>query len=252
MFQQWEHLPHIVALPIMAGTKHISKQPLLAMWPAVASKPYYNYPQYNAYNNGNGGMFGAYLTFDNYSKKKKRYAIHSKTNVGISLVTYNGVTANFGNTIAKRLDTVSNYTSGNNIPSYRDSVTAYGASIKYNSTNIGLDVQQVFCTNQKKRVSAFAGIGASVNFSVTSIIRESLDKERGINNTTNPAYSYQKNGVSLQDEKTDFMLGNTYKIKSSVLYQFYIPAGITIRFGNNEKSKLSHFYLSPQIKVGYN
>jgi len=237
--------------PAVNSQTQSSKQSLVNTWQDLGSKPYFTYPQYRAYNIGNGSTFGAYFNFDNYTKKKKRYSIHSHTNLGISLATYQGITADFAKIEAKRIDTVNNFSTGNNIPSFNDSITLYDASIKYSSTNIGLDIQEVFSTNQERRVSVFIGIGASANFSIISKIRESLIKERGINNTLNSIYDYNKNGVNLLNPKIDYWQGNISKIKNSILYQFYIPAGITIRFGSDENKTLSHFYFSPQIRVGY-
>ncbi|MHB8261819.1 MAG: hypothetical protein ACYDCN_13470 [Bacteroidia bacterium] len=67
--------------------QNIPKQSLLNVWSPFATKVFYNYPQIkeNYYNNNGGNMFGAYLSFDNYSRKKRRYAKHSQTNIGVDI-----------------------------------------------------------------------------------------------------------------------------------------------------------------------
>ncbi len=69
---------------------YTSKQNLVSMWPAFTKEPFYNYTQWTGnYNYTGSRMFGMYLSFDNYSKKKNRYAIHSQTNIGITIVGLN-------------------------------------------------------------------------------------------------------------------------------------------------------------------
>lgn len=59
---------------------YTSKENLSSIWPAYTAKPFYNYTQWiGNYNTVGSQLFGIYLSLDNYSKKKNRYAIHSQT-----------------------------------------------------------------------------------------------------------------------------------------------------------------------------
>jgi len=234
---------------------YTSKQMLLSMWPAFANKPFYNYTQWTGnYNSStNSTMFGVYLSFDNYSKKKNRYAIHSQTNVGITVITLNSYYAMYGNINATRLDTLYQKQGSNYYPTaYYDNVTLNSANVSYKSTNVGIDVQQLFSTNEKKLISVFAGIGFTTNFSVLSQISYEQYQQTGINLTANSVNSYQIDGNYNLTNKTDSIKdGGVVKIKNSVLYQLYIPFGFNVRLGKNDKKTISHFYLTTQARLGF-
>ncbi|MHB8260992.1 MAG: hypothetical protein ACYDCN_14445 [Bacteroidia bacterium] len=132
------------------------------------------------------------------------------------------------------------------IPYYGDTVNTGNAYVYYQSTHVGLDVQQVFYTNQEKRFSFFAGIGATINFSVQSQITY-ISKQQGLATGTN-SYSQQGQYYNVYYSSSS---NGTDKIKGSILYQLYIPFGFNIRFGNDDKSAWSHFYFITQIRLGY-
>jgi hypothetical protein len=226
-----------------ANSENISKQSLLNVWSSFANKSFYNYSQniVNSKSNNNGNMFGAYLSFDNYSKKKMRYAIHSQTNVGISVYTQSSLSASFYTNKTSAKDTFSI----NSTPFYTDTNNKGNAFVGYQSKHVGIDIQQIYTTKQSDRFSFFAGIGVSATISTISQIIYT-QSEQGIIYNSNPnAYPGQNNYyLTTSNNGID-------KIKSSVLYQIYIPFGFNIRFGNDDKSTLSHFYISPQIRVGY-
>ncbi len=158
----------------------------------------------------------------------------------------------YSNIKATRLDTFYGKSGSLYYPfAYLDNVISNNASVYYHSTNIGLDVQQVFTTNQKKILSAFIGLGASVNFSVVSQISYSQNQETGINLTDQPLNSYEISANYNLTNKTDSVKGGgSDKVKSSFFYQVYIPFGFNIRLGKNDKKIISHFYLTSQVRLG--
>jgi hypothetical protein len=232
-----------------------SKQTLLSMWPAFANKPFYNYTQWQGNYSSNGSaMFGAYLNFDNYSKKKNKYAIHSQTNVGITIISFNSFSPLYSNIKATRLDTLYQQEGANYYypAAYYDNVTTNNASVNYHSTSLGIDVQQLFNTNQKKIISFFAGVGFTTNFSVVSQITYWEYQQSGINLTTNTINSYQVGGnYNLTNKTISATEYGNDKIKNSVLYQLYIPFGFNIRLGKNDRKTISHFYFTTQARLGF-
>ncbi|MHB8260046.1 MAG: hypothetical protein ACYDCN_14570 [Bacteroidia bacterium] len=234
-----------------------SKQTLVNMFPEVANRPYYNYPNFSCNNQGGGSMFGAYVSLDTYSKKKKRYAIHSQTNIGFSVFGYDGLTANFTNSTATRIDTLFVKQGSTYVPSYyHDNVTTNYANVSYHSTNMGLDVQQLLTTNQKWIISVFIGVGFTVNFSTVSQINETQSTEGSINLTPYPNYNYQNYLANNYYNPANPVFNNTsssntYNAHTSVLYQAYIPFGFNVRLGKKDKKTISHFYFTTQVRIGY-
>jgi hypothetical protein len=233
---------------------YTSKQTLLSMWPAFASKPFYNYSQWiGNYNSSSGSnMLGAYVSFDNYSKKKNKYAIHSQTNVGITVVSLNSFYVMYSNIKANRLDTLYIKSGSSYYPqAYNDNVTISDANVTYKSTNVGIDVQQIFSTNQKKILSVFAGVGFTTNFSLVSQLNYLQYQQTGTNLTTNSISSYQIGTNYNLSNKTDSVKAQgTDKIKNSILYQLYVPFGLNMRLGKNDKKTISHIYLTTQVRIG--
>lgn len=232
---------------------YISRQNLLSMWPDFANKSYSNYKQNNNGAYGNGEMFGVYFNFDNYRRKKSIYSLNSQTNVGITVIGQNNLSTNFTDISATRLDTLFIKVGSAFYPKYyRDNVTINSTFLNYQSISLGMDIQQVFSSNQKRIFSFFGGIGTSVGFSVNSAITEWSRKATGINVTEYSNYNYQTNSYLKLENEKDTVIGlNSYKAKSSVLYNFYFPFGFNIRCGKNEMRKLSHLYLTVQCRVGY-
>ncbi|MHB8261022.1 MAG: hypothetical protein ACYDCN_11640 [Bacteroidia bacterium] len=235
-----------------------SKASLQSIWPAFSSKPFYNYsPQYSGYYNQFGSaMFGAYFNMDTYSKKKNRYAIHFQTNVGITVVGLNSEFSQYSSGIVTYFQPIYTVSGSTLQPAYyKVGETIDNADINYHSTNVGLDVQQLLTTNQKRIFSVFIGLGASANFSVVSQISYSQYQYRDtvLSLATPPNYNYQYtnpyyhvSGTS-PDSSTGF---GTAKVKASVLYQLYIPFGFNIRLGKKDKKIISHFYLTTQVRMG--
>ncbi|MHB8259337.1 MAG: hypothetical protein ACYDCN_12780 [Bacteroidia bacterium] len=238
---------------------YVSKQNIASIFPEVVNKPYYNYPNFTSSNSDASGLLGVYVSFDNYSKKKHRYAIHSQTNIGVTVVGYQGLSANFTNITATRVDTLFVKQGSSYVPQYyHDRVTTNIGSLSYYSSNVGLDVQQMLTTNQKRIFSVFVGIGFAANFSTVSQISEGQSTETGINRTSQPNYNYQNylantpyGFYNLSNTTNTYTGTNTYNIKSSALYQAYIPFGFNIRWGKNDKKIISHFYFSTQLRIGY-
>ncbi len=236
------------------GNNHanISKQELLSMWPDFANKPYSNYSQKINGAYGSGGMFGVYFNFDNYSKKKNKYSLHSQTNIGINVVNRNNLSTNFIEIKTARMDTLYSQSGSMLYPQYyRDSVTINGTFISYGSTNVGIDAQQIFSTNQKRILSFFAGIGGSVNFSVSSKVGEWSNKATGITISEYSNYNYSNSNLNLYHSKGTAFGLSSHEVKNSVFYNFYIPLGFNVRLGKNEKRIFSHIYLTTQFRFGY-
>ncbi|HEX7415332.1 MAG TPA: hypothetical protein VF411_14910, partial [Bacteroidia bacterium] len=237
---------------------YTSKASLQSIWPDFASKPFYNYTPSNIDVSFSSPMFGAYLNFDTYSKKKKRYAIHFQTNVGITVVglnSYYGQYIDSGKvTYFQPLYTVSGSTLQ---PAYYKVGRSFNnANVNYHSTNVGLDVQQVFTTNQKRIISVFVGMGATANFSTVSKISygQSQYKDTVLSLATPPNYNYQYTNpyyhVGSYANSYTFVGDGSAKVKGSALYQLYIPFGFNIRLGKKDKKIISHFYLTTQVRIG--
>lgn len=228
-----------------------SKQVLLSMWPSFAKEPFYNYTQWiGNYNDiNNGGMFGVYLNFSNYSNKKKRYAKHSETNFGVTIFNQSGQFAQYTGIQSSRIDTL--YSKSGTPFYYRDNVTINNANVSYHATNIGLDLQQLFSTNQKKIFSIYCGLAATVNFSILSQISYTQSQETGVNITSNPYLNYNAGTNYNLADKTDSTKGyGSYSTKATMLYQVYVPFGFNIRLGKNDNQVISHFYLTNQVRIG--
>ncbi|MHB8259338.1 MAG: hypothetical protein ACYDCN_12785 [Bacteroidia bacterium] len=237
--------------------QNVSKQTLVSVFPEVVNKPYYNYPNFFGFNNGGVSMLGIYLSFDNYNKKKNRYAIHTQTNVGITIGIYDGVNASFNNkTTTTRVDTIFIKLGTSYVPQYyHDNLTSNYANVGYQSTNLGLDVQQVLTTNQKRIFSVFVGLGASISLSVVSQIKESQSSITYMNFTPCPNYNYQyylANDTHIINLPYYTSSHHTYNIQASALYQLYIPIGFNVRLGKNDKKTISHFYFTVQGRYSYN
>ena len=238
---------------------YISKQDVIRICPDIANQPFSNYPSVNTYGYGGSGVstrFGAYVSISSYNKKKKRYSIYTHTNIGVSVFTnVFSLYSNFIGITSSRMDTLYVKLGSNNYypSSYRDMVTTNNAEISYNSTNVGLDVQQMFTTNEKKILSFFVGIGALANISVISQISYQQYQETSINVTSNPnqIYIYNPNTYyNPSNSPPTYISSGTYNVKNSVFYQIYVPFGFNIRLGKNDKKVISHLYLTTQARIG--
>ncbi|MHB8259339.1 MAG: hypothetical protein ACYDCN_12790 [Bacteroidia bacterium] len=195
---------------------------------------------------------------DTYSKKKNRYAIHFQTNMGITVAGLNSYYGQYSDngtvTYFQPIYTVSGSTLQ---PAYyKVGEIINTADVNYRSTNVGLDVQQLFTTNQKRIFSVFVGLGASANFSVVSQIyySQSQYKDTVLSLATPPNYNYQYTNpnynVGSYVNSYTFVGDGSAKVKASTLYQLYIPFGFNIRLGKKDKKIISHFYLTTQVRMG--
>jgi hypothetical protein len=197
------------------------------------------FPQnnYDSYTINGNSSFGSMVEFVPYDKKKNAYSGYSTFRAGFNFTSFQMGGPSFGKQTSQPIDTLY---PGNGSTIYDDSVTYSNYRFSWGGQAIGVDLSQVFHTNDQRIFSFWVGYGLHVGMVLNTVFRADYSGMKYLQTST--VTGPPNGGVSVVETGRNFDIQNeTIKTKSAFCGGIYFPIGVQIRLSrkNNFWNKLA-------------
>jgi hypothetical protein len=196
----------------------------------------------------NNTLFSVLLGFRFSDKQQERYKANPTLRLGVSYLSGKILQGDLYKTNRSAYDTLTSSQTSQTI--YIDSVTTEYYSMNYASEQIRLDGSVIFRTNEKARLTLFAGIGLTTGISIhatTEVHYSKFYREEMRFPAGHYAYPYSFHYPGSNISKTETSRNKTHLVVST-----YIPIGIDFRAGKKKEPwKRTHFFyeIRPSLNI---
>jgi hypothetical protein len=170
--------------------------------------------------------FSAALSFLTYNKNKKNYPGYSVIRAGFTFTPFQVDGPSYFKSEQTRLDTIN---PGNGTTIYDDSISERMYNFNWSGESIGIDISQLFHTNDQRIFSFWTGYGLHFGIEVNNAFHADYSeinyKQTTIIRSSPTASLYTSDSPSTYTYKNEMI-----RTKNTFASKIYFPIGMQIRF----------------------
>jgi hypothetical protein len=190
----------------------------------TSNGPYYGM----GYSLSTTAHVGIMAEFVPYNKKKKDYKWYSTIRAGVSYDKIYLQGPSYWKSDRMHIDTISPV-SGTTI--YNDSVSNKNYAFQWVGESIGIDLSQVFHTNERRNFSIGVGYGVHLGMGVNTFLRAMYSEDNYIETTTiTPPATYS----TIESSNKYFGQTENIRTKNVFISRIYFPVTIQIRLSKKK------------------